>query len=93
LFERADSHKKFLSEYLGSNQLLLIALGGCLVIVGLAAYAPFLQDVFNSAAISVADWLTALLAAGVYALLRGLQRHTRLHTRHAVLDLHHKLKM
>jgi hypothetical protein len=93
LFERADSHKKFLSEHLGSNQLLFIAFGGCLVIVGLAAYAPFLQDVFNSAAISVADWLTALLAAGVYALLRGLQRHTRLHTRHAVLDLHHKLKV
>jgi magnesium-transporting ATPase (P-type) len=93
LFERADNHKKFFSEYLGSNQLLFIAFGGCLVIVGLATYAPFLQDVFNTAAIGVVDWLTALLAAGMYALLRGLQRHTRLHTRHAVLDLHHKLKI
>jgi hypothetical protein len=92
LFERADRHKNFFTEHLHSNDKLLQAFGFSLVGFVAIAYLPPLQWLFSTLSLDVADWASAILAVCLYALIRLLQRHTRKHTRHAVLQLHHQVK-
>jgi hypothetical protein len=54
-------------------------------------YNPVIQPYFGAADLSVMDWLTAVFAALLYMLVRLFQRHTRKHTRKAVLALHHEV--
>lgn len=88
LFERADHHEQFFTEHLHSNDKLLQGFGLSLVLLAAIIYLPWLQPIFSTAPLDIVDWASALLAACVYALLRLLQRHTRKHSRHAVLKLH-----
>ncbi len=88
LFERADHHEQFFTEHLHSNDKLLQAFGASLVLLAAIVYLPGLQTIFSTAPLDIVDWASALVAACVYALAGLLQRHTRKHTRHAVLKLH-----
>jgi magnesium-transporting ATPase (P-type) len=87
LFERAQAHDRFLTSHLWKNQHLLRMFGVSLVLILAIIYTPLLQKVFSTGALSPADWLTTFGAALLYALARLLQRHTRQHTRNAVIDL------
>lgn len=88
LFERADHHEQFFTEHLHGNDRLLLGFGLSLALLGAIVYLPWLQTVFSTNSLDVVDWSSALVAACVYALARLVQRHTRKHTRHAVLKLH-----
>ena len=91
LFERADTHEKFFTSYLWSNKKLLGAFGLSLVLIGGIVYTPFLHGYFSTANLGWGEWFSALLAAGAYFAFRLAQRHTRKHTRRAVLKLHHEV--
>ena len=91
LFERADTHEKFFTSYLWSNKKLLGAFGLSLVLIGGIIYTPFLHGYFSTANLGWGEWLSALLCAGAYFAFRLAQRHTRKHTRRAVLKLHHEV--
>jgi len=91
LFERSDRHEKFFSSYLWSNRKLLLAFAGSFFLIANLFYNPWVQPYFGTAALSVIDWMTALGAAVIYGLFRLIQRHTRKHSRKAVIDLHHQV--
>jgi Ca2+-transporting ATPase len=91
MFERSDRHEKFFTEYLWSNKKLLIAFAISFFFIGNIIYNPWVQPYFGSASLSFLDLMTALLAALLYGGFRLLQRHTRLHTRHAVIQLHREV--
>jgi Ca2+-transporting ATPase len=91
MFERADAHEKFFSSYLWSNKKLLIAFAASFVLIGNIIYNPWIRPYFTTGKLTVLDWLTALGFAAIYMLIRLLQRHTRKHSRRAVLQLHHSL--
>ncbi|MDB5175830.1 MAG: ATPase, P-type (transporting), superfamily, subfamily [Candidatus Saccharibacteria bacterium] len=87
-FERADNHEKLTLDYLISNKKLLTSLAIALAIIILIIYLPACNSFFATQPLSAADWLTAIAAAGLYAGLRLSHRHTRKHSRKAVLQLH-----
>jgi Ca2+-transporting ATPase len=89
LFERSDRHERFFTSYLWSNRKLLIAFGVSFALITNVIYNPWLQPYLGSASLNVTDWLTALLCGGLYMAFRLLQRHTRKHTRQAILGGHH----
>jgi Ca2+-transporting ATPase len=91
LFERSDVHEKFFTSYLWSNTKLLVAFGLSFFLIANLIYNPWLQPYFSTAALMPFDLLTALFAAGLYIIFRLLQRHTRKHTRDAVIKLHHNV--
>jgi Ca2+-transporting ATPase len=91
LFERADKHDAFFTSYLWSNKKLLAAFGVSFILIGNIIYDPFVRPYFSTHSLTVVDWLTALLAAALYFGFRLAQRHTRKHTRRAVLELHSQL--
>jgi Ca2+-transporting ATPase len=91
LFERADTHGKFFTAYLWSNKQLLAAFAGSFFLIGNIIYNPWLQPYFSTQKLDVADVFSALLCAAFYMLLRLSQRHTRKHSRRAVVELHHQV--
>jgi Ca2+-transporting ATPase len=92
MFERADKHEKFFTSYLWSNKHLLVAFALSFFLIFNLVYNPVVKPYFNTYPLSLMDWLSAVLIAGIYFLFRLLQRHTRKHSRKAVLELHHQLK-
>lgn len=92
LFERARTHRHFVTEHLLHNKKLLKALGASLALILLAIYLPPLQKLFNTAALGPIDWLTALACTALYKAVRLTQRQTRLHSRRAVLQLHRQIR-
>jgi Ca2+-transporting ATPase len=91
MFERSDAHDKFFSSYLWNNSKLMIAFGLSFFLILNLIYNPWVQPYFSTAALTFTDWLTALGAGTLYMLVRLLQRHTRKHTRHAVIKLHQQV--
>ena len=91
MFERADAHDRLFTDYLLDNEQLLRAFGLSLFLIVNIVYNPWLQSFFSSGALGLVDWLTALLVAALYVVFRLTQRHTRKHTRHAVLKLHREI--
>jgi Ca2+-transporting ATPase len=87
LFERADTHERFFSSYLWSNKKLLLAFAGSFVLIGNIMYNPWVRPYFTSGSLNWIDWLTAIGFATIYLGIRLLQRHTRKHSRQAVLEL------
>jgi Ca2+-transporting ATPase len=87
MFERSDAHEKFFTSYLWSNKKLLIAFALSFLLIGNIIYNPWVQPYFSAGPLTVLDWLTALLCAGLYMAFRLLQRHTRQHSHAAVLKL------
>jgi hypothetical protein len=90
LMERADKHDQFFTAHLHSNPRLVKAFGITLLAVAIIIYLPGLHSLFDFQALSLIDWLSAIFFASLYTLCRLLQRHTRKHTRHAVVRLHHE---
>lgn len=91
LFERSDTHEKFFTSYLWSNTKLLIAFGLSFVLIANIIYNPSVSPYFSAGPLSIVDWGTAIFCAGIYMSIRLLQRHTRKHTRAAVLELHREI--
>lgn len=91
MFERSDAHEQFFTSYLWSNKKLLAAFAVSFFLIANVIYNPMVQPYFGAASLNAMDWLTALFAASVYMLVRLTQRHTRKHSRKAVLKLHHEL--
>ncbi len=91
MFERSDRHEKFFTAYLWENKKLLIAFGLSFILIANLIYNPWLQPYFSSGSLGIMDWLTALLAAGMYLGFRLLQRHTRKHSHKVVVKLHREL--
>lgn len=53
-------------------------------------YNPWIAPYFQAGSLGVIDWLSAIGAAIVFVAIREFQRHTKHHTRKAVLKLHHQ---
>ena len=88
---RSDEHESFFTRYLWSNKKLLIAFGISFFCILNIVYNPLIQPYFSAGPLSITDWLTAIAAALVYFAIRLLQRHTRKHSRKAVVELHRSL--
>jgi len=88
---RSDEHESVFTSYLWSNKKLLIAFGISFFCIFNILYNPLIRPYFNAGPLSFMDWLSAILCATAYLGLRLVQRHTRKHTRHAVLELHKKV--
>lgn len=93
LFTRGDDHKRLGTNHLWKNQKLLRAYGVSAFLLLNAVYNPLFQAMLGTAALSFVDWVAAIFGAGLYVGGRRLQRYTRLHTRHALIKLHHELPM
>jgi magnesium-transporting ATPase (P-type) len=91
LFIRAEHRKRFFTRYLGDNKGLLVALASSMFLIVLCIYYPPLRHYFDTQPLSITDWLTALLATAMFSILHLLQRHTRQHTRKAIIDLHRQV--
>jgi Ca2+-transporting ATPase len=90
-FERADRHEQVFTDYLWSNSKLNWALAGSGFVILNVIYNPLIQPLFHTGSLSFVDWLTALASAGIFTACRLLQRHTRQHTRRAVVKLHREV--
>ena len=88
MFERSDAREKFFTSYLWSNKRLLIAFAISFVLIFNTIYNPLFQPYFGMQGLSITDWLSAIVAVLIYTLVRLMQRHTRKHSRKAVLALH-----
>ena len=88
LFLRAHDHEQFFTPHLHRNKQLWQLLAVSLVVLVFICYVPPLRRTLGIGPISFIDWLWAIVFTGIYAGCRLLQRHTRKHARHAVLELH-----
>lgn len=90
LLARASHHERFFTNHLWKNQKLVIGFGISLLVLLVAVYTPPLNRWLKLDNLSIGDWLWALVATGIYLGFRLLQRHTRKHSRQAVIALHHQ---
>lgn len=90
---RAHEHDKFFSPFLVHNKRLLAAMAAALVVLLGIVYLPWGHHYLGTRSLDLPDWLTAIAAALVYLGARLVQRHTRHHTRHAIIDLHKAMGM
>ena len=88
---RSDEHESVFTNYLWSNKKLLIAFGISFFCIANLMYNPWIRPYFGAGPLSVVDWLTAVGCAVIYLGARLVQRHTRKHSRHAVVALHKKI--
>jgi Ca2+-transporting ATPase len=91
LLVRSEASEPFFSRYLWSNKKLLWAFGVSLFCIANLVYNPVIQPYVRAHALSVADWLTALLAAGIYLGIRLLIRSQAGHNRQSIIALHHEV--
>jgi Ca2+-transporting ATPase len=86
---RSDEHESFFTRYIWSNKKLLIAFAISFFCIFNIMYNPVIRPYFGAGPLGIVDWFTAVSAAALYFVARILQRHTRKHTRKAVVSLHH----
>lgn len=91
VFVRNDHEKQLSRTFLRGNQELQRAWAASAFILLNLIYNPLLQTVFKTARLDFWDWVSALLMAAAYTGLKVFQRHTREHTRHTIVRLHHEL--
>jgi Ca2+-transporting ATPase len=91
LLVRTDDNEPFFTSYLWSNKKLLGAFGISIFCILNLVYNPLIQPYVRAHALTAADWLTALTAAGIYLCVRLLVRGHPHHTREAVVALHHEV--
>jgi magnesium-transporting ATPase (P-type) len=76
------------SSYLWSNKKLLSAFAISFFCIINIVYNPLIQPYFGAAALTAADWLTAIGVAAIYTCTRLLHIHTKKHGRRALLQKH-----
>lgn len=82
------SRQGLFTRYQLHNRALAVALTASLFCVMNIIYNPMLNKYFGAAALSATDWAFALAAAGVFILIREVQRHANTHhTRDQILEL------
>ena len=86
---RSDEHEKFFTSYIWSNKKLLLAFAVSFFCIANIIYNPWIQPYFHADSLGIGDWLSAIGIAAIYFIIRLTQRHTRKHTRHALLRDHH----
>lgn len=59
------------------------------ILLGIIYFVP-IQTLLATRSLTLADWLCIVLGTALYASLHLLEYHTRQHTRHAVVQLHHE---
>lgn len=91
LLVRANDHESFFTGHLTNNKKLLVAFAASLFIMAIIIYAPGVRSYFGTGPLSLVDWLWAIVAGGIYLGARLLQRHTRKHSRRAVIALHREV--
>jgi Ca2+-transporting ATPase len=89
-FNRVDRHRRFFTRSLIDNRNFLAGSVLSFIAISAVLYTP-LAAIFDTGPLSLGDWTCALIAAAAYFSLRLLQRHTRKHTRRAVVQLHRKV--
>jgi Ca2+-transporting ATPase len=91
VFTRAEKLPLFTSRQLWHNAVLTWSfILSLLVLIGLI-YVPALQHFAATEVLSVSDWLTVLAVAAIYAGVRYVAHVERLHSRHAIIQLHHEV--
>jgi hypothetical protein len=88
LFTRAHARKRFFTAYLWANSRLWLGFGLSIFVFANMVYNPLVRGFFGGAPLSLTDWLWAIMAGVIYMTVKLLQRHTRKHARHVVLELH-----
>jgi len=85
---RSDEHESFFTSYIWSNKKLLLAFAASFFCIINIIYNPWIQPYFHAGSLEIGDWLSAIGVAIIYFLLRLFQRHSRKHTRTALLRDH-----
>lgn len=70
---RSD-RRSLLSAGIFSNKLVLIGIATELLLLVVLIYLPFMQNIFNTAAVGVNEWCFALLWAPVIIILDELRK-------------------
>lgn len=93
LLVRSRGGASLVGPYLWSNKKLLWAFGISLFCIANIVYNPLVQPYFGSGPLTVWDWGTAVLAAGLYTAARLFHVHTRGHSRKELLRKHSPAKI
>lgn len=88
LLVRANKDELFFTSYLWSNKKLLMAFAFSFFCIINIIYNPVVQPYFGASSLGFIDWLYAVLAALIYLAIRLIHKHSRKHTRSAVLVRH-----
>lgn len=90
ILQRRSEHGLF-TRYQFHNKQLWIALAFSMLCVVNIIYNPLLTPYFGTHALSVADWIYAIIAAGIFIAFREIQRHAnKHHTRDHIISLYHQ---
>lgn len=82
------SRRGLFTRYQFHNRALAVALTFSLFCVFNIIYNPYLNHYFGAGPLEQIDWMYALGAAGIFVLIRELQRHANTHhTREHILEL------
>jgi len=85
---RADEHESFFTRYIWSNRKLLGAFAVSAFCILNIIYNPWIRPYFHAGPLNLGDWLSIFTAGLIYFLIRLFQRHSRKHTRKALLRDH-----
>lgn len=91
LFVRSEGQTKFFTSYLWKSKKLVFTMAALSLLAINIIYNPLTQSFFGTAPLNTADLLCVLGFSVIYVFARLLQRHTRHHTRHAILKLHREI--
>jgi Ca2+-transporting ATPase len=85
---RSDEHESFFTRYIWSNKKLLVAFAISFFCIANILYNPWVSPYFHAGPLTFADIASAVGIACIYFTIRLFQRHTRKHTRYALLRDH-----
>lgn len=91
LFIRANHTRNLSSPKLWQNHNIFWALGISLLLLGNIVYNPVLQNVFDTRALNINDWLSIITISMLYAGIRWIVRTERKRSRRAVVELHQNI--
>jgi magnesium-transporting ATPase (P-type) len=88
LYVRADNEPRFFTAELWRNRRLAAAFAISALVLVACLYLPVLRPYVTTWPLGPLDWLTIIVAGAVYLSCNQLERHTRRHTRQALLARH-----
>lgn len=81
------------TKYQLHNKQLWLAIALSLFCVVNIIYNPWVAPYFHAGSLGLIDWLTALMAAALFVLIREFERHTRKRGHKALFANHHPAKI